>query len=165
MRPLGSVGDMELDAYHEAGHAYMAIRLGGRVTLVSIEPESDDGPRRSGETQVRWSRKLTERQLCERAIQVALAGPVAEMLYSGNPYHPGVVAEWAQDWQMARQQAQRLLPHERERIEFLERMTVALYRQLDAEPHWSAIAALADHLLAHETLEGTQVREIVGDWM
>jgi ATP-dependent Zn protease len=148
---------MELDAYHEAGHAYMAIRLGGRVTLVSIEPESDDGPRRSGETQVRWSRKLTERQLCERAIQVALAGPVAEMLYSGSPYHPGLVAEWAQDWQMARQQAQR--------IEFLERMTVALYRQLDVEPHWSAIAALADHLLAHETLEGTQVREIVGDWM
>ncbi len=156
---------MELDAYHEAGHAYMATRLGGRVTLVSVEPESDDGPRRSGETQIRWSHKLTERELCERAIQVALAGPVTEMLYSGDPYHPGLVVEWAQDWQMARAQAARLWPREREQIEFLERMTLELYHLMDTEPHWSAVAALADHLLTHETLEGPEVREIVGEWV
>jgi hypothetical protein len=29
----------------------------------------------------------------------------------------------------------------------------------------SALASLADHLLAHEMLEGEQVQEIVGDWL
>ncbi len=156
---------MEIHAYHEAGHAYVATLLGGRVTLVSIEPEDDDGPRRSGETRVTWSRKLSDREVCERAIPVALGGPVAEMLYTGDPYHPGCVAEWLQDWQMAWNQAATWLSDERERVHLLERITSELYRQLDSEPHWSAVAALADHLLAHETLEGPEVREILSEWV
>ncbi|OYW18680.1 MAG: hypothetical protein B7Z55_10185 [Planctomycetales bacterium 12-60-4] len=156
---------MELDAYHEAGHAYIATRLGGRVVSVSIEPDADEGPRRSGETLVRWSRKLSDREVCERAVQVALAGPAAEMLYSGDPYHPGLIAEWAQDWQTALQQSVQLWPQERVQIAHLERISLELYRLLDAEPHWSAVAALADHLLAHETLEGSEVRDIVREWV
>ena len=36
---------------------------------------------------------------------------------------------------------------------------------MDAEPNWSAVAALADSLLAHETLEAEDVKEIVSDWL
>ncbi len=157
---------MELTAYHEAGHAFMATCLGAKVRSVTIEPDDDDGPERFGDTQIVWRRaRLTERQFRERAIQVSLAGPVAEMLYSGDPYHPGLVAEWAADWQAAWEMAEQLFTDHRRRLEYLEQTTVELYRLMDSEPNWSAIAALADHLLAHDTLEAEDVREIVGEWL
>ena len=37
----------ELTAYHEAGHALMALLLGGKVKQVTIEPDNDDSPGRS----------------------------------------------------------------------------------------------------------------------
>lgn len=42
-------------------------------------------------------------------------------------------------------------------------VTRRLYHWLNAEPQWSAVAALADELLAQETLEGPAVRELLSD--
>ena len=42
----------QVDAYHEAGHAFMATYLGGRVRSVTITPDNDDGPDRFGDAQV-----------------------------------------------------------------------------------------------------------------
>ena len=157
---------MELTAYHEAGHAFMATVLGAKVRSVTIEPDNDDGPERFGDTQIIWRRsRLSDSEFCERAIQVSLAGPVAEMLYSGDPYHPGLVAEWANDWQAAWELAEPLFTAPRKRLEYLEAVTGELYRMMDSEPNWSAVAALADSLLAHETLEAEDVKEIVSDWL
>lgn len=157
---------MELTAYHEAGHALLATLLGAKVRSVTIEPDDDDGPQRFGDTQVIWRRaRLTERQFRERAIQVALAGPVAEMLYSGDTYHPGLVAEWAADWHAAWELAELLFADHHRRLDYLEQITVQLYRLMDSEPHWSAVAALADHLLAHDTLEAEDVQEIIDEWL
>lgn len=157
---------VELTAYHEAGHAFMALLLGAKVRSVTIEPDNDDGPRRFGDTQiVRRMSRMSERQYRERAIQVSLAGPVAEMLYSGDPFHPGLVAEWAADWQTAWAFAEQLVDNPQRRLEYLEQTAIELRRMMDLEPNWSAIADLADHLLAHETLEGDEVREIIGEWL
>ncbi|MEI8383739.1 MAG: hypothetical protein WCJ09_26735 [Planctomycetota bacterium] len=157
---------MEPTAYHEAGHAFMAMRLGARVRSVTIDPDNDDGPERFGDTQIYWKRsKFSDREFHERAVKVSLAGPVAEMLYTGDPFHPGLVAEWAHDWQAAWELAAVLIPDNRRRLEYLEQTTGELYRFMDAEPNWSAIAALADHLLAHETLETEEVRDIIRDWI
>ena len=69
----------ELTAYHEAGHALMALLLGGKVRLVTIEPDNDDGPDRQGDTQVLWRRSgISDKEFAEKAVQVSLAGPVAE---------------------------------------------------------------------------------------
>jgi ATP-dependent Zn protease len=157
---------VELTAYHEAGHAFMATYLGAKVRSVTIEPDNDDGPQRFGDTQVVWRRsRLSDRQFCENAIRVSLAGPVAEMLYSGDPYHPGLVAEWANDWQAAWDSAELLFADHRKRLDYLESITGELYRLMDSEPNWSAVAALADSLLAHETLETEDVEEIVSEWL
>lgn len=166
-RGIGSGSNIvELTAYHEAGHAFMAAYLGAKVRSVTIEPDDDDGPQRFGDTQIVWRRsRMSERKLCESSIQVSLAGPVAEMLYSGDPYHPGLVAEWANDWQSAWEFAEALFTDQRKRLEYLERVTGELYRLMDSEPHWSAVAAIADNLLAHETLEGEDVDEIVREWL
>ncbi len=155
---------MEVTAYHEAGHALMAEAVGARVRLVTIEPEADDERPRHGETTVAWKRsRWTEREFQEKAIQVALSGPVAEMLYTGDPYHPEFIAAWADDWQTAHELAMPLFPDLSKRIEYLEMVTRRLYHWLNAEPQWSAVAALADELLAQETLEGPAVRELLSD--
>lgn len=156
----------EIVAYHEAGHALMALLLGGEVQLVTIEPDNDDGPERQGDTHVLWRRgRIDDRDFASRAVQVSLAGPVAEMIYSGNPYHPGLVSEWAADWREAWSSASLLHSSDRQRLTYLEQTSVQLYRRLQQDDHWAAVASLADHLLAHESLEGEQVAEIVGQWL
>lgn len=155
----------ELIAYHEAGHALIALLLGGKVKQVTIDPDNDDGPSRQGDTQIRWRRSSSEQEFAQNVVQVSLAGPVAEMIYSGDPYHPGIVPEWAADWQEAWQAAELLFPAQRQRLQYLEQVSIELYHRMKADDVWAALAALADHLLAHETLEGEDVEEIVGEWL
>lgn len=157
---------VEETAYHEAGHALAAVLAGAKVHSVTIDPDRDDHPERYGDTQIVWRKgKLGEREYRERSILVALAGPVAEMLYTGDRFHPALVAEWAGDWADAWELASLLQPDERLRTRLLENAAVELYHLLDQEPHWAALAALADALLAHETLDSEEVSEIVAVWL
>jgi hypothetical protein len=87
------------------------------------------------------------------------------MIYSGEPYHPGLVAEWADDWHNAWEAATALHLDERKRLRYLEEVSVQLYHRLKRDDLWAALAAIADNLLAHETLEGEQVEEIVAEWL
>ena len=62
--------------------------------------------------------------------------------------------------------AEPLIPdHHRCRLYYLEQATGQLYDLMKAEPNWSVIASLADHLLAHETLEAEEVIDIVREWL
>lgn len=153
-------------AYHEAGHAFAAVRLGARVRLVTIAPDFDDGPRRYGDTQIEWERTGGDsKELRQKSTLVALAGPVAEMIYSGEPYHPGFVPEWSSDWKLAWDASATLHAHEPTRLAFLEQATNEMYRLLNRNENWAALAAIVDELLAHETLEGEDVHEIVESWI
>jgi ATP-dependent Zn protease len=155
----------EISAYHEAGHAYMALRSGAKVRSITVDPDWDDGPDRHGDTQIAWPKKrLSEKELREKVILVALAGPVAEMIYTGDPYHPGLVAEWSADWQVAWAAAELLFPTEPARMDYLEQTSIRLYHLLNQNRHWEAIAMLVDHLLAHETLDAEMIDEIADEW-
>lgn len=152
---------LEETAYHEAGHVLMAVLLGATVRRVTIEPDEDDGPRRFGDTRIVWRRsRLTEKQLSENAVQVSLSGPAAEMIYTGDPFHPGMVAEWSADWKLAWEAAALLVADERQRLDYLERVSIRLYHQLNRDEYWSVLAALADELLAHETLDQEQIEDL-----
>ena len=155
----------EISAYHEAGHAFMAIYVGARVRSVTIEPDWDDGPQRYADIQVEWPLDhFSDRELHEKSVQVALAGPVAEMIYRGEPYHPGFVPEWASDWKLAWEAAAPLLADERKRLTFVEQAAGEMYARLKRDQNWAAVAAIADELLAHEWLEGDVVHEVVATW-
>ena len=156
----------EVSAYHEAGHAIVAIHVGARIRYATVEPDRDDGPQRYADIQVEWPiAELTEREFHEKSVLVALAGPVAEMIYSGDPLHPGFVAEWAADWKLAWEAAAPLFPHQRQRLAYLEQTTARVYRLLDREDYWAALAAIVDNLLAHETLDGEEIEDIVAQWL
>ena len=157
---------MEATAYHESGHVFMAIYLGARIRSVTIERDRDDGPQRFGDTQVEWELcRFTPRELHEKSVLVALAGPVAEMIHRGEPYHPGFVAEWAADWREAWEAAAGVVPDPMQQLAYLEQATTQLYRLLRRDEHWAALAAITDELLAHETIEGEQVEEIMQQWL
>lgn len=156
----------ETSAYHEAGHALATISVGARIRSVTLEPDWDDGPRRHADIVVEWTVDRADgRKFDEKLVLVALAGPVAEMIHTGDPYHPGLVAEWTSDWRMAWDAAARLYPDERTRLAYLERTTADLHRWLNRDDRWAALAAIVDELLAHETLEGDDVEEIVRQWL
>lgn len=156
----------EITAYHEAGHAFMAVYLGARVRSVTIDPDHDDGPDRFGDTQIEWDRsRFSDREFHEKSVFVALAGPVAEAIHRREPYHPGFVAEWASDWQEAWKAASPLFPERQARLKFLEQVTAQLYRLLNRDEIWAAVAAIVDNLLAHDRLEGDEIDEIVSTWL
>ena len=90
---------METAAYHEAGHAVIASILGGKVVSVSIESES---PEVDGDAVVAWSRGgRNDREVALDDIRVALAGPIAEMVYAGEYDYLQIREEHAVDWQIA----------------------------------------------------------------
>ncbi len=164
--PVVSDDDPELTAYHEAGHVLMAVHVGARVESVSIAPDWDDGPKRHGDTAIAWpGGRMTEREFAEKSVCVALAGPVAEMIYRQEPLHPGFVAEWAADWQDAWQAASPLIVDERRRLDFLEKTTIEVQQLFDQDEYWAALAAIADELLAHERLDGDLIDDVVGIWL
>ena len=153
----------DLTAYHEAGHAWMAVLCGAQVLSVTIAPDWDDGPPRYGDTQVAWQRtRFTLRELRENGVLVSLAGPAAETTYQGDPYHPGVVAD---DWQAAWEGAAMLQPNEARRMAYLEQKTRELRALADQQNHWAAIADIADLLLAHERVEGEAIAACVQQWL
>jgi len=156
----------ELSAYHESGHAFMALFVGARVRSITIDPDRDDGPKRYADIQVEWPvDNFTDKELCEKSVQVALAGPVAEMLHTGDPFHPGLVPEWADDWNVAWKSAESLFPDERKRLAYLEDTSIQLYRFLGRDDNWAALAAVVDNLLAHETMDGEDVEDILREWL
>lgn len=159
--------DEEFSAIHEAGHAFMAIYLGGRVASVSLEPEQDDDEiARFADVRVEWPHaEFSQRQIIENSLMVAIAGPVAEMIYRGEPLHPGFVPEWSADWKAAWQCAATLVNDETKRLKLLEAIVLKLKDLLEREHHWAAVSAVADRLAAFDTLEHDEVAEEVGYWL
>lgn len=155
----------EITAWHESGHAFAAAWLGGLIESVSVDPDADDGPQRFGEIVVRWDRHRFSRQdVADRSVMVALSGPVVEMIHSGDVRHPATVPEWSEDWSLAWAAADSITGKAK-RLAHLEGVTRDLYSVLSGHQHWAAIGAIVDHLLAHDSLEGETVHEIVSEWI
>ena len=158
--------DSDIDAYHESGHAFMAIYVGAKIRSITIEPDRDDGPDRFADVQVEWPRyKMSDRDFYEKSILVALSGPVAAMIYTGHPFHTATVAEWSSDWATAWNAAANLIDDKSRRIAFLEQITRQIYQLLHDDQNWQTVAAIVDELSAHETLDGDDVAEVYRTWV
>jgi hypothetical protein len=153
-------------AYHEAGHAVVAAWLGAEVVSVTLQPDDDDGPRRDGDAAIRWHhRGLSPRELCQRELMAVLAGPVAEMIHSGESWEIDQCPQWAADWQLARQFAAVLVPTAAHIDPLIEFTIQKLQRLAAKEAFWQTIAEVADLLEAFETIDGEQVKECLDRWL
>lgn len=160
--------ELERSAYHEAGHAVMASRLGGQVVLVSIEPANDGGPRRHGETVIRWPATHSSEKQAQNGLFAVLAGPVAEIIFADEHYEPRLIAEWKADWLEATRLASQLRPDLTG--DLLQAWIGTRFFQLieffRCDENWDRVATVADHLLAHEILETDLIDELCDDgWL
>lgn len=150
--------DEEWTNYHEAGHCVMAVVCGAIVERATIAPEQDGF---HGIVDIHWPRDAKSVDM----LSVALAGPVAEMIYRGEPYHPGAVPEWAHDWQQAWRLCRALVRSDSDCMKFLENLTRKLHRQFTDDRWWGAISAVRDLLDAHDELEHEDIEYEVQNWI
>ncbi|MCH1496642.1 MAG: hypothetical protein L7U72_15595 [Rubripirellula sp.] len=155
-----------LTAYHEAGHAVIGFALGGVVESLQLGGEHEVvGVRLYGDCRIAWrsiGKNLDEH--LQREILTTLAGPAAEMVYSGIPLEFQNLAPWKHDLDSAWSILSQIQSVER-KVATLRQLLDQLQMIIRSDRCWPAVAALADALLAHEFLEEEEVEEIIRFWV
>jgi hypothetical protein len=140
----------EATAYHEAGHAVVALALGQPVQRVSVLPQRDH----LGRCEFAKGVFRPSEDWLEREILIALGGLAAEARLTGN-----------YAWDMAGRDmiyVQRLTVQRAGRqAEKLERRLLAKVEHLLArEEHWCAVERIAAELLRRGTISGRAARQL-----
>ena len=152
----------EITAWHEAGHAVVAVMLGGMVDTVSVEiPDADS----AGVTSVFWGKDSDARSQCINDIHVALAGPIAEMIFVGDYDYLRIKQEHAVDWDVVAAAVERLGIDAVAAQKLLTSIATGLYKSLREDTVWSAVADVAERLELDGTVDGDTVDELAGFWL
>ena len=157
---------LELTAYHEAGHVVMGVMLGAEIRSASIvaDFDSEEAPR-YGACELAWSmRGVADRQHAEREIRTALAGPVAEQIYVGET-EIRIQRESSVDWIYAASFADKIHADKSKRTSFLFDIAEGIRDLYRRDEVWAAVASTADELLAHDELDGETLTESVQFWI
>jgi hypothetical protein len=139
-------------AYHEAGHAVMALVLGRPVQRVSIEPNE----RRLGRCELKKGRVRPSEDVLETEILILFAGPAAEARHTGEYcWESG-----SQDLRDIRSLTRTRSVDER-RIERWERRLLDKTEHLlDSAGVWFAVERIAQELLRSTTISGRATRHL-----
>jgi ATP-dependent Zn protease len=143
--------DNEMTAYHEAGHAVVALALGRTVHKVSVLPNRE----RMGECRFGKGNTRASDDWVEREILIALGGLAAEAR------HTGIYAtdEAAQDLRFVRRLA-RERKSERQVERYEQRMLDKVEYMLSDDGNWKAVELIAAELLKHGTISGRAARHL-----
>jgi hypothetical protein len=136
----------------------MAVLCGAHARQATVAPDEEN---LFGKVDIQWQ----GRPSLANELSVILAGPVAEMIYSGEPLHPGFVPEWFLDWQQAWAIARPRTTSDLRCLEMLEQIVAKLYRSLASDRVWAAIAAVQDLLSAHDDIVHEQIEYEVRAWL
>jgi ATP-dependent Zn protease len=141
----------EATAYHEAGHAVVALALGRPVHRVSVLPDRV----RLGQCEFRKGLVRPSEDWLEREILIALGGIAAEACHTGDYAWGGA----AHDRQYVRDLArQRAGERQAERLE--RRLLAKAEHLLSKEGHWRSVELIAAELLRCGTLSGRAARHL-----
>src|SRR6266851_9830456 len=141
----------EATAYHEAGHAVVALALGRPVQRVSVLPDREQlGHCEFGKGVFRPSEDWLERE-----ILIALGGIAAEARYSGDYAWGGAGRDRLYVRQLA---VQRAGERQAERLE--RRMLAKAEHLLAKEGHWRAVELIAAELLRCGAISGRAARHL-----
>jgi ATP-dependent Zn protease len=141
----------EVTAYHEAGHAVVALALGRTVHKVSVLPNRE----RLGECRFGKGDARATDDWVEREILIALGGMAAEARHTGTY----ATAEAAQDLRFVRRLArERKSDRAVERYE--QRMLSKVEAMLADEGTWKAVEDIAAELVKHGSISGRAARHL-----
>lgn len=139
-----------LTAYHEAGHAVIALALGRDVHRVSILPNQT----RLGQCELKKGSSKISKDWLETEVLILLAGAAAEGRISGRYCWTGASRDLRQSRALTQtrtgsdQQAQRLERRCLDKVEYL----------LNSPENWLAVEMLADDLVRRQTISGRSAR-------
>ena len=141
----------ELTAYHEAGHAVIALALGRTIHKVSVLPNRE----RLGECRFGKGNARATDDWLEREILIALGGLAAEARHTGT-YAP---EEAKEDLRFVRRLAlERKSDRAVERYE--QRMLAKVEYMLADDGTWKAVELIAAELLKHGSISGRAARHL-----
>ena len=139
-------------AYHEAGHAVMALALGRDVQRVSIQ----DNHLRLGHCEIKKGSSRPIKDAVETQLLILLGGLTAESRQMGD-YDSGGAS---QDLRGVRSLAQLRAGGQRQ-VERLERRMLDKAEYILDQPGvWQAAQRIAEELLLHTTISGRAARQI-----
>lgn len=135
----------EATAYHEAGHAVIAMALGRSVQRVSVLPKLDT----LGRCEFQKGRTRPSEDWLEREILISLAGLAAEARHTGQYAWEGAARDLQVVKRLATQRA-----GERH-VERLQKRLLSKVEHMLAQPEtWRAVQLIAAELLRVETISG-----------
>jgi hypothetical protein len=141
----------EVTAYHEAGHAVVALALGRPVHRVSVLPNRD----RLGQCEFRKGVTRPSEDWLEREILISLAGMAAEAQHTGTYGFE----EADRDLRYVRRLVlQRTSERQAERFE--RRMLAKVEHLLSDEGHWRAVELIAAELVKHGVISGRAAKHL-----
>src|SRR3954470_13374725 len=141
----------EATAYHEAGHAVVALALGRPVQRVSVLPDREH----LGLCEFRKGVFRPSEDWLEREILIALGGIAAEARHTGEYAWDGA----GRDRQFVRRLAvQRAGERQAERLE--RRLLAKAEHLLAREGHWRAVELIAAELLRRGAISGRAARHL-----
>ncbi|MGJ8672873.1 M50 family metallopeptidase [Rubritalea sp.] len=136
----------ELTAYHEAGHAVMAILMGRSVQKVSIIPSQN----RLGAVTMQKGRAKQVQDKLEAEMLILLAGMAAEGRKSGQYNLVGA----SQDLRMVEKLALSRAGNPKQATKLIHKTLDKTQHLLSNKANWSAVKAIAKELLENESISG-----------
>ena len=142
-------------AFHEAGHAVMALTVGRRIQKVTIAPgQPQFGPGRLGTCEIQKGRSKASKDSLEDEVLILFAGMVAESHFTGK-YSP---AGAAQDLRAIRRLLSNRAQTERQMERLERRLLEKTEHLLAGKEHVKAIELIARELIEKTTVSGRAIR-------
>ena len=135
-----------LTAYHEAGHAVMALLMGRSVQKVSIIPSQN----RLGACTIQKGRAKQVQDKLEAEILILLAGMAAEGRKSGHYNVQGA----SQDLHVVEKLAMARSGNLRQATKLVHKLLDKTQHLLSDKATWAAVKVIAEELIEHESISG-----------
>lgn len=138
-------------AYHEAGHAVLALALGRPVDRITVVPDKHH----AGLCEFRKGTLRPSDDWVEREILIALGGVAAEARYTGNYAWDAAARD---DLVVREFTVQRAGPRRAARLR--RRLLAKVEHLLAHEGHWRAVELIAAELVRVGTMSGRAARHL-----
>jgi hypothetical protein len=144
-------GHDEATAFHEAGHAVVALALGRPVHRVSVLPNRD----RLGQCEFAKGRFKPSEDVLEREILISLAGLAAEARRTGKYHLDGADHDLRHVRRLVlERKSERAAPRYEERL--LNKVEALLHD----DGIWRAVELIAAELVKHGVISGRAARHL-----